>query len=56
MKKSDRIWKHYLHILEVIDRTNISKDSSEYRKLNKTGWRLVGKYIEELNKEFKLKI
>lgn len=56
MKKSDRIWKHFLHISAIAgDVTRCPIGSTKYKKLNRFGWKLIDKYIEALNKEFGLK-
>lgn len=48
--KSDIIWKNYQRLILVMDRTVPSTE--EWKELNKIGWELIGKYIDELQKEF----
>lgn len=48
--KSDIIWKNYQRLILVMDRT--VPCTEEWKELNKIGWELIGKYIDELQKEF----
>lgn len=49
MKKSDKIWKAYCRINEMM---NDLICMSRRDELNKTGWMLIHKYVEAVQKEF----
>lgn len=43
-------WKQFVRIEQA--QKCFDSNSTEYIKLNKVGWEVISKYIEELEKEF----
>lgn len=48
--KSDIIWKNYQRLVLLMDRTD--PNSKDWEDLNKIAWKIIEKYIDELQKEF----
>lgn len=51
--KSKRIWKEYKRITEMMK--IYSENSKEWHELNCVAWELIGKYVESICKELKIR-
>ena len=53
--KSDILWKNYQRLTLIIDRVTpfgLVGQNSKSKYLNKIAWKVIEKYIDELQKEF----
>lgn len=48
--KSDILWKHYQRLVLLMDR--VDPNSKDWEDLNKIAWKIIEKYVDELQKEF----
>lgn len=48
--KSDILWKNYQRLVLLMDR--VDQNSKDWEDLNKIAWKIIEKYVDELQKEF----